>query len=80
MEQTEPVGFPENGEKDDDAEAELLKKLRSGTMKTLDQSLLPFSHLHHHDSRDGWAPFCNICRSAKQRLKLLDEAKFDLKP
>ena len=57
-------------------------------MKSLDQSLLPLSHLHHHDSRDVWAPFCNTWRSVKQRRKAArcdsganhHNIKYDLKP
>ena len=57
-------------------------------MTTLDQSLLPLHHLHFHDSRDEWAPFCNTCRSAKQRRKAArrdsganhHNIKYDLKP
>ena len=57
-------------------------------MKSLDQSLLPLIHLHHHDSRDVWAPFCNTCRSVKQRRKAArcdsganhHNIKYNLKP
>ena len=57
-------------------------------MKTLDQPLLPLHHLHFHDSRDELAPFCNTCRSTKQRCKAArrdsefnhHDVKFELKP
>ena len=74
--QTAPTGFPPNPDKDEKAQNELLQKLKNGALESIDQSLLPLSHLHHHDSRDEWAPFCDTCRAAKQRRKQGSETKF----
>jgi hypothetical protein len=74
--------------KDTDAEQDLLRKLKSGAIKAIDESLLPLHHLHFHNSRDEWANFCSTCRASKQRRRaarrdsgsLHREVELSLKP
>ena len=66
---TAPKDYEPNLASDLEKEEQLLEQLKSGKMKSLDQSLLPIRHLNSHNSQDSWAQFCLTCRAAKQRRK-----------